>query len=78
MNLFQPLIQYGFAGFSLLLLGLLFWLIQKLICLLRDNQSIIADNTRAIAQLITLSEDSLRLQRKMHEQLLVLSVKEEA
>ena len=36
------LIQLGFAGFSVLLLGLLFWTIKQLIAVITKNNSVLA------------------------------------
>ena len=44
----SPLIQYGFAGFSLILLGVLIWLIRELLLVLKENNRVIAENTQAI------------------------------
>jgi len=44
----SPLIQYGFAGFSLILLGVLIWLIRELLSVLKENNRVIAENTQAI------------------------------
>lgn len=43
-----PLIQYGFAGFSLILLAVLVWLIRELLIVLKANNKVIAENTQAI------------------------------
>ena len=44
----SPLIQYGFAGFSLILLVVLVWLIRELLSVLKENNRVIAENTNAI------------------------------
>jgi len=44
----SPLIQYGFAGFSLILLAVLVWLIRELLTVLKANNKVIAENTQAI------------------------------
>ena len=44
----SPLLQYGFAGFSIVLLGVLVWLIRELLSVLKENNRVIAENTQAI------------------------------
>ena len=36
----QPIVQYGFLGFSAVLLGVVIWLIQKLLGVLKINRSL--------------------------------------
>lgn len=43
-----PALQWGFAGFALILLGVLVWLIGQLLTLLRATNEIISANTGAI------------------------------
>lgn len=47
-NIMSPLIQYGFAGFSLILLIMLIWLTRELLNVLKENNHVIAKNTQAI------------------------------
>jgi len=35
--LMSPVIQYGFAGFSLVLVGVIVWLIKQLLAVLKEN-----------------------------------------
>ena len=46
--LMSPLLQGGFAVFSLILLGMLFWLVKRLLKVLEDNNKIIGGNTEAL------------------------------
>lgn len=46
--LMTPLIQYGFAGFSVILLGIIVWLIGRLLQTLQRNIEVIAHNTDTI------------------------------
>lgn len=48
-NILTPIFQYGFAGFCGILLGILVWLIRELLKVLKENNSVIAANTAAIA-----------------------------
>ena len=40
----SPLIQYGFAGFSLILLAVLVWLIRELLIVLKANNRVMQLN----------------------------------
>ena len=66
----QPIIQYGFLGFSAVLLALVIWLIQKLLQALEASSAIIAANTEAIRSLTAETSDLLKLNRSVHDKLL--------
>jgi len=66
----QPIIQYGFLGFSAVLLGVVIWLIQKLLGLLAANNRVITANTEAIRSLTFQTCDLLKLTRSLHDKLL--------
>ena len=72
-----PLVQYGFAGITVVLLIFLFWLVKKLIGLLEANQQIIAANTTAFNKVLEKSDahaelgrQQLELQRQISDMLL--------
>ena len=46
-----PILQYGFAGFSLVLVGVIVWLVKQLLAMLRATNRTIAANTAAIVTL---------------------------
>jgi hypothetical protein len=46
-----PVMQYGFAGMSAVLIVIIVWLISKLLGLLKENSKVIAENTSTIANL---------------------------
>ena len=66
----QPIVQYGFLGFSAVLLGVVIWLIKKLLGVLEANNQIIAANTAAIRNLTAQTCDLLQLNRSVHDKLL--------
>ena len=66
----QPIVQYGFLGFSAVLLGVVIWLIRRLLGVLEANNRIIAANTEAIRDLPKMTADLLKLNRSVHEKLL--------
>lgn len=43
-----PVIQYGFAGFCVVLIVIIVWLISRLLEVLKDTNQIISANTTAI------------------------------
>ena len=62
----QPIVQYGFLGFSAVLLGVVIWLIRKLLDVLAANNRIITANTEAIRDLTAMTRDLLALNRSVH------------
>jgi len=66
----QPIIQYGFLGFSAVLLGVIIWLIRRLLEVLEANNRIIAANTEAIRDLNNMTGDLLKLNRSLHDKLI--------
>ncbi|HPD28573.1 MAG TPA: hypothetical protein PLL20_01155 [Phycisphaerae bacterium] len=66
----QPVVQYGFLGFSVVLLGVVIWLIRKLLEVLEANNRIIAANTEAIRELTNMTCDLLKLHRSLHDKII--------
>ncbi len=66
----QPVIQYGFLGFSAVLLGVVIWLIRRLLCVIAASTRIIAANTEAINDLAGMTRDLLALNRSILNKLL--------
>jgi len=66
----QPVVQYGFLGFSVVLLGVVIWLISKLLDVLEANNQIIAANTEAIRDLTRTTSDLLNLNRSLHDKII--------
>jgi len=66
----QPVVQYGFLGFSVVLLGVVIWLIRKLLEVLEANNRVISANTEAIRELTTMTVDLLKLHRSLHDKLI--------
>ncbi|HOD83746.1 MAG TPA: hypothetical protein PKG77_20185 [Phycisphaerae bacterium] len=66
----QPIVQYGFVGFAAVLLGIVVWLIQKLLAVLDANNRIIAANTEAIRDLTGMTSDLLKLNRSLHDKII--------
>ncbi len=68
--LIQPIVQYGFLGFSAVLLGVVIWLIKRLLAVLEANNRIIASNTEAIRDLTAMTRDLLKLNRSLHDKII--------
>ncbi len=66
----QPLVQYGFLGFSAVLLCVVIWLIRRLLGLLEATNQIIASNTEAIRDLRNMTGDLLKLDRSLYEKVI--------
>jgi hypothetical protein len=70
VKLGSPLIQLGFAGFCLLLLGIVVWLITRLLAVIKENNAIIARNTEAVTNVVTAIGEQTALMRGTREELL--------
>lgn len=66
----QPIVQYGFLGFSAVLLGVVIWLIRRLLDVLEANNRVISVNTEAIRDLTAMTGDLLKLNRSLHDKLI--------
>ena len=69
-EVWSPLIQGGFAVFALLLLGINVWLVKQLLRVLKDNNRVIAGNSRAIESVATIATDTRMLMKDIRDQLL--------
>jgi hypothetical protein len=69
-QIMSPIIQYGFAGFSLILLGVLIWLIRELLKVMKENNKIIAANTLAIIAVDKHSMETLNILVEVKDTLL--------
>jgi len=69
-EVWSPLIQGGFAVFALLLLGINVWLVKQLLRVLKDNNRVIAGNSRAIEAVATIATDTRILMQDIRDQLL--------
>lgn len=63
----QPVVQYGFLGFSAVLLVVVIWLIRRLLILLEQTSRIIAGNTEAIERLNTRTSETLEVTRSLRD-----------
>jgi hypothetical protein len=70
LDVMSPVIQYGFLGFSIVLLGLVIWLIRRLLAVLDATNRIIAGNTKAIGDLSKMTGDLLAINRSLHDKII--------
>jgi hypothetical protein len=66
--LMNPIIQGGFAGMCAILLGILFWVIRKLLDVLKSNTDAFNANTAAINTLnVNMSEQRIQVTKLTDE-----------
>ena len=66
----EPVVQYGFLGFSAALLGVVVWLVQKLLAVLDKTNKVIAANTEAIRSLGKMTDDLLQVNRSLYDKVI--------
>jgi hypothetical protein len=66
----DPIVQYGFAGMSAVLVVMICWLARRLMDLLEKTSAIISANTDAIRTLTRRSEENARLYADLRDRLL--------
>ena len=66
----DPLVRYGFVGFSAVLLGIVVWLIKRLLVVLERNSEVVNSNTAAINTLSAMTADLLVLNRNLHDKII--------
>ncbi|OHB56126.1 MAG: hypothetical protein A2Y07_01245 [Planctomycetes bacterium GWF2_50_10] len=71
-SIMQPIIQYGFAGMCGILLGILVWLISKLLAILEKTNSVIAANTEAIKIVEGHTSETITLLKDLRDRILQL------
>jgi len=70
LHLMNPILQWGFAGFSAVLIAIIVWLIRRLLDVLERTNIIITENTVTIRAQGVLSQDQLKLLRSINDKLL--------
>lgn len=68
--LLAPIVQYGFLGFSAVLLGVVIWLIKRLLSVMEANNSVIAANTAATKTLTATVSELMILNRSLHDKII--------
>lgn len=69
-SIMNPLIQWGFAGLCLILLGILVWLIRQLLEVLKENNRVISMNTDAIGKVGVTAENTLDITVELKNEML--------
>lgn len=70
LSCWSPVIQGGFAVFSLVLLAVVVWLIRALLRVIEKNNQVIAGNTEAIRAIGATSGRTEKLLSELRDQLL--------
>jgi len=66
----EPVVQYGFLGFSAVLLAIVVWLVQKLLGVLDKTNKVIAANTEAVHTLRDLTRDLIQTNRSLYDKVI--------
>lgn len=66
----EPIIQYGFIGFSAVLLGIIIWLIKQLLSAMRMTHRVIAENTDVVKDLHSSIKEITRSQQRLHDKII--------
>jgi len=70
VTLLSPVLQWGFAGFALILLGVLVWTIQQLLGALRSTGDVVANNTQALDRQTSLVQEVRRTTTDLRDRVL--------
>jgi hypothetical protein len=68
--LMNPIIQYGFAGMSAVLIAIIVWLMNRLMKLLEETNQVIINNTNTIRDVGNRTGEELELLRDVHDKLI--------
>ena len=66
----EPLVQYGFLGFSAVLLGVVIWLIKRLLLVISAMNTVVGENTAAMRLLNATVTDLMVLTRSLHDKII--------
>lgn len=69
----EVFLQYGFAAVSVVLFGILIWLIKSLLTLQKETNKVIGENTAANNRITDLQQRQATVTESMHDRVLVLS-----
>lgn len=75
LQLAEPFLQWGFAGFSVLLLAALVWMASRFVKVLLENNRVIERNTAAITAVSKRTDDELVLIREMRDHVVPMANK---
>ena len=63
-------IKYGFLGFSAVLLGVVIWLIKRLLIVITAMNTVVSENTAAMKLLTATVSDLMILSRSLHDKII--------
>jgi F0F1-type ATP synthase membrane subunit b/b' len=70
VTIMNPFLQYGFAGFAVLLLWLVYWLTKNLLKVLKDTNRVIQNNTLIAQGVQDTAKETRELMIEIKDQLL--------
>ena len=66
----EPLTRFGFVGFSAVLLGIIVWLIKRLIVVMEATNTVVAENTAAMKTMTATVSELMYLNRAIHDKII--------
>jgi len=66
----QPVVQYGFLGFSVVLLGVIVWLITRLLDVLGETNKVIEADTLATQNMTVAVAELMSISRSLHDKMI--------
>ncbi|MFH0911718.1 MAG: hypothetical protein V1918_09475 [Planctomycetota bacterium] len=66
----EPMVQFGFAGLSAVLLAMFLWLVRRVLDLLEETARVIAGNTAMLQSFGLKQEEGARLYSDLRDRLL--------
>jgi len=66
----NPIIQCGFAGLCMVLLGIIVWLVKQLLAVLKETNAVIGKNTDTIRSLNASSREEIIILRDVQAKLM--------
>jgi hypothetical protein len=66
----SPIVQYGFAGFCAVLLGIVVWLMNRVMQLIEQNNKVVSDNTAVMIKIHEQSDKTKEAVWEMREEFL--------
>ncbi len=65
-----PIVQYGFAGFCAVQLGVIVWMVSRFMGELARTREVVQENTAAVREVTKLCADVMALNRDVHDKLI--------
>ena len=69
-SILDPIMQLGFAGMSVVLIGVIVFMIRSLLKTLDKVSGIISENTKALTELTIMTRNEAILVRSVHDKLI--------